>query len=81
MIDGRVIYSSIFSGMFWSVVSYVVEDLDRIEVIRGPGAALWGAFRHERLKVGMSVSPGHENHICQLEPTNVQLEREIPIHR
>ncbi|HEX5108203.1 MAG TPA: Plug domain-containing protein [Vicinamibacterales bacterium] len=43
MIDGRVIYSSIFSGMFWSVVSYVVEDLDRIEVIRGPGAALWGA--------------------------------------
>jgi iron complex outermembrane receptor protein len=43
MIDGRALYSSLFTGVFWNVVSYVLEDIDRIEVIRGPGAALWGA--------------------------------------
>jgi iron complex outermembrane recepter protein len=43
MIDGRTMYSPLFTGVFWNTVDYVLEDIERIEVIRGPGAALWGA--------------------------------------
>src|SRR5688572_6532067 len=43
MIDGRTEYSPLFSGAFWNMLDYVLEDIDRIEVIRGPGATLWGA--------------------------------------
>ncbi|MFZ0821732.1 MAG: TonB-dependent receptor [Candidatus Acidiferrales bacterium] len=42
LIDGRTIYSPVFSGVFWEDLDVVLEDIDRIEVIRGPGAALWG---------------------------------------
>jgi iron complex outermembrane recepter protein len=42
-IDGRSIYTPLFSGVFWDVQDYVLDDIDRIEVIRGPGGALWGA--------------------------------------
>ena len=43
MIDGRSVYSHVFSGVFWDTQDTVIEDIDRIEVIRGPGAAVWGA--------------------------------------
>lgn len=43
LIDGRVVYDPMFSGTLWDVQDVVTEDLDRIEVIRGPGATLWGA--------------------------------------
>lgn len=43
MVDGRSAYSTIFSGTFWEAQDCLFEDIDRIEVIRGPGAALWGA--------------------------------------
>ena len=43
LIDGRVVYSPIFAGVFWDVQRLPLEDVDRIELIRGPGAALWGA--------------------------------------
>ncbi len=41
--DTRSIYTPLFAGVFWDVQDYVMEDIDRIEVIRGPGAALWGS--------------------------------------
>jgi iron complex outermembrane receptor protein len=41
--DGRSIYTPLFSGVFWDVQGAMLEDIDRIEVIRGPGATLWGA--------------------------------------
>jgi iron complex outermembrane receptor protein len=41
--DGRTIYTPLFSGVFWEETDTVLEDVDRIEVIRGPGATLWGA--------------------------------------
>jgi iron complex outermembrane recepter protein len=43
MIDGRTIYTPLFSGVFWDAHDVLLEDIDRIEVIRGPGGALWGA--------------------------------------
>lgn len=43
LIDGRSVYSPLFSGVFWDVQDVMLEDIDRIEVIRGPGATLWGA--------------------------------------
>src|SRR5204863_8695272 len=41
--DGRTIYTPLFSGVFWDVQGTMLEDIDRIEVVRGPGATLWGA--------------------------------------
>lgn len=43
LIDGRTVYTPIFSGVYWEVQDMFLADVDRIEVIRGPGAALWGA--------------------------------------
>ena len=73
MVDGRTVYSPLFTGVFWNTVDYVLEDIDRIEVIRGPGAALWGAnavngvvniiTRHSRDSRGayVNVSAGSED--------------------
>src|SRR5881296_3423637 len=43
LIDGRTVYTPLFSGVFWDVQDTLLEDIDRIEVISGPGATLWGA--------------------------------------
>jgi iron complex outermembrane recepter protein len=43
LIDGRTVYSPLFSGVFWDMQDTLLEDIDRIEVISGPGATLWGA--------------------------------------
>lgn len=43
LIDGRTVYSPLFAGVFWDLQNYPLEDIDRIEVVRGPGGTLWGA--------------------------------------
>ncbi len=43
LIDGRSVYTPINSGVHWDTQDTLMEDIDRIEVIRGPGATLWGA--------------------------------------
>jgi len=43
LIDGRTVYTPLFSGVFWDVQEVPLTDIDRIEVISGPGATLWGA--------------------------------------
>ncbi len=43
LIDGREVYDPLFSGVYWDVQDTPLEDVERIEVIRGPGASLWGA--------------------------------------
>ncbi len=43
MIDGRTVYTPLFGGVFWDVQGVLLEDIDRIEVISGPGGTLWGA--------------------------------------
>jgi len=68
LIDGRSVYSPLFSGVFWDVQDTLLEDIDRIEVIRGPGASLWGAnavngviniiTKHARDTLGGLISAG-----------------------
>lgn len=43
LVDGRSVYEPTFSGVLWDIQDMVVQDIKRIEVIRGPGATLWGA--------------------------------------
>src|SRR5436190_9259698 len=43
LVDGRSVYNRLFSGVLWDAEDLMLEDIDRIEVIRGPGAAVWGA--------------------------------------
>ena len=73
MVDGRTVYSPLFAGVFWNALDYLLEDIDRIEVVRGPGATLWGAnavngivniiTRHSRDTRGayVNVSAGNED--------------------
>jgi iron complex outermembrane receptor protein len=42
MIDGRSVYTPLFSGVFWDIQDVMLEDVERIEVISGPGGTLWG---------------------------------------
>ena len=43
LVDGRTVYSTIYTQVFWTVQDLPLDEVERIEVIRGPGAAIWGA--------------------------------------
>src|SRR5207248_5911145 len=43
LIDGRTVYTPLYAGVYWDVQDTMLTDLDRIEVISGPGATQWGA--------------------------------------
>src|SRR5882672_4073362 len=43
LMDGRSVYTPLYSGVFWDVQDAFMEDIEQIEVIRGPGATVWGA--------------------------------------
>lgn len=43
LIDGRTVYTPLYAGVFWDVQDTLLDDIERIEVITGPGATLWGA--------------------------------------
>jgi iron complex outermembrane receptor protein len=43
LVDGRSVYSPLFAGVFWDIQDTLLEDIDRIEVVSGPGGTLWGA--------------------------------------
>lgn len=43
LMDGRTLYTSLYSGVYWDMQDTMLEDIERIEIIRGPGASIWGA--------------------------------------
>jgi iron complex outermembrane recepter protein len=43
LIDGRSVYTPLFAGVYWDVQNVPIEDIDRIEVVRGPGGTIWGS--------------------------------------
>ena len=43
LIDGRSVYTPLFAGVYWEMQNLMLEDIDRIEVVRGPGATIWGS--------------------------------------
>lgn len=43
MIDGRSVYTPMFAGVYWDVQNLLLSDVERIEVIRGPGGTIWGS--------------------------------------
>lgn len=71
LIDGRAVYSPTFSGVWWAAQHYPLEEIDRVEVVRGPGAALWGSnavngvinivTKKSSLSQGVLVSAGAGN--------------------
>lgn len=72
LIDGRNIYSPVFSGALWEDQNLILDDIERIEVVRGPGAALWGSnavngvinivTRHARDTDGVLLSARVDDH-------------------
>ena len=72
LIDGRAVYSPLFAGTYWETQDTLLEDVDRIEVIRGPGGTLWGAnavngiiniiTRSARESAGVVASVGGGSH-------------------
>jgi len=68
LIDGRTVYTPLYAGVFWDVQNLLLEDIDRIEVISGSGATLWGAnavngvisitTRHARDSQGLLIETG-----------------------
>jgi iron complex outermembrane receptor protein len=79
LIDGRSIYSPFFSGVFWDMHDVPPDNIERIEVISGPGATLWGANAvngviniitrnsKDTRGGGLSVSGGRENRRASLQ--------------
>ena len=43
LIDGRTVYTPLFAGVYWDMQDVMIEDIDRIELIRGPGGTIWGS--------------------------------------
>ena len=81
MIDGRTLYSPLFAGVFWDAQNLLLENVERIEVISGPGGTLWGAnavngviniiTKHSGDTKGIYVSAGLGSSLRQMAETRL----------
>ncbi len=74
--DTRSIYTPLFSGVTWDVQDYLLEDVERVEVIRGPGAALWGSNAVNGV-VNITTRSARDTHGDYLEAGTGDFERVI----
>ena len=63
LIDGRSVYTPMFAGVYWDQQDVLLEDIERIEVIRGPGGALWGANATNGVINIFQRRSGHFHHL------------------
>jgi iron complex outermembrane receptor protein len=61
LMDGRTVYTTLFAGTYWEVQDTVMEDIDRIEVIRGPGGTIWGPNAINGV-INIITKPANETH-------------------
>jgi iron complex outermembrane receptor protein len=59
LVDGRTVYSPFFAGVFWDAQNVPLDSIERIEVIRGPGAAIWGSNAVNGVINIITLSAGH----------------------
>jgi iron complex outermembrane recepter protein len=78
LIDGRTVYTTLFAGTYWEVQDTLIEDVDRIEVIRGPGGTIWGPNAINGVvniitKTADRTTGGRlETHVGRYEPGNAE---------
>ena len=61
LLDGRTLYTPLFSGVFWDQQEVMLEDVERIEVISGPGASLWGSNAVNGV-INITTRPARDTH-------------------
>ncbi len=61
LIDGRSVYSPLFSGVFWDVQGVALEDVERVEVISGPGGTVWGVNAVNGI-INVITKSAHDTH-------------------
>jgi iron complex outermembrane receptor protein len=61
LIDGRSVYTPLFAGVYWDMQDVMIEDIDRIEVIRGPGGTIWGSNAVDGV-INIITKNAHDTH-------------------
>jgi iron complex outermembrane recepter protein len=72
--DTRSIYTPLFAGVLWDVQDYLLEDVERVEVVRGPGAALWGSNAVNGV-ISITTRSARDTHGSYLEAGAGELDR------
>lgn len=76
LIDGRTVYTPLYSGVFWEQQDLLLQDIDRIEVISGPGATLWGANAVNGV-INIITKPASETQGALVSATLGSADREV----
>lgn len=78
LIDGRAVYTPLFSGVFWEAQDVLLGDIERIEVISGPGATLWGANAVNGV-ISITTLPARRTHGPRVELGGGDRERGVSL--